>query len=205
MIKLPSVRVTARFWHWFSNKSKVLAGEVDNDIANEITAEVKGLAPTLGWEIGPGAASRLYFCLTLNSDRKNIEIAEAVISKAPAILDWEFYAGRPRKQWGFTFEMKNRRGQRVAIDASEWEYSLTGYSDRSFFDVQLLATNLPRMDAVAKQEAAWIVVQGALGERLAVDRIGEITLVESESDIDLDQATPVMYLFDHITSLCGSV
>jgi len=180
-----------------------MTGSPQGDFPEIMSNKVHALAPELGWELGPGIQAIFSFALTLNGNIQNIAIADAIICAAPAVANWEMHVGRPPKQWQFNFEMENSRGQRIAISASTWLYSLVGYDDNSSFDVVFIAPDLPAIDRNARWQAGDIAVQGAIGERARIELIGDVDVVESVADDELERMTPIQYLREHLEALSG--
>jgi hypothetical protein len=203
MTDIESIKVD-EFWGWFCTQSDWLADVANRREAPGIARLEDRIATLINgatWEIGPGVTARHSFVLSPNRNLKLLPLTRFVVGRAPPIAEWEFHAARPRKQWHFRFNMFNRSGQRLAIDASDWRYSLIAYDKRSFFDLTLHAKNLPKMDEVSCRQASWIVVEGAIGEDLALDRLGMIKMNEQKVVIPADQTGRIDHLYDHIVEL----
>jgi hypothetical protein len=141
----------------------------------------------------------LSFCL--NGDLSNLNDAEEIVSKAPEIPNWEFYASRPPKQWDLQFLMRNKAGRSVCIDARQWQYSLVSYDNGSFFDITLFGRQLPKMDEVAVQQAATIVLQGELGERRFLEIIGRVAFRRLDEGPIMAELSPISDLAAHLRHL----
>jgi hypothetical protein len=97
--------------------------------------------------------------------------------------------------------MKNPRGQLIHIDARNWQYALVGYNDGEFFDITIVASHLPRLDAAAQHYAAQVVLQGVLGERTVLQKIGRAELTTSATADMKDNLNSISVLHDHLSSL----
>jgi hypothetical protein len=203
--KSPENRAS-EFWGWFSEQrgtiERLLNRSEVNALSELVGPKVSELSSRLGWEIGPGLNQEYAFSFSLNGETSNVLVAEEILSHAPLLENWEYHAGRPKKNWDFTFWMTNQQKQRVFIDASSWEYYLTSFGADAFFDITLIAHDPPRLDEAAKLQAANVVVLGCLGERQALERISRANLVARADESIGDALTSIKYLDDHIHMIC---
>lgn len=197
-------KIIDTFWKWFESVSERLATLLDEyqttEIANIVSPRVKKLSKLVGWEIGPGLKKEYSFSLTFKGKKETIFLVEQIVNLAPKLDEWEINCGRPPKMWDGRFSLRNKRGQTIEIDSSDWSYTLTAFDNNKFFDISLLG-KLPCMDEAAKNQACFIVVEGILGERETIEWVDKIIFVESPSQQQLKNATPIKYLRKHIASL----
>jgi hypothetical protein len=203
----PDANKIRSFWKWFGENLSLLETMVDASDVSRLSPlmdeAIASLTGTLGWEVGPGLNKDYQLAFTLKGNLTNLEIARTVISDAPKSAHWEFHAGRPPKVWDLTFTMLNRKEQQVEIDARNWQYTLVGYDSCSFFDIKIVAPNLPRMDELAKTQAATILLQGLLGEVAFLKLIDRIEIVTHDKELE-DRLSDIENLPAHLTSLCAS-
>lgn len=207
---LLSVGDVERFWAWFRSKAceiAILAEREDSQsLKLLLDGPVERLIPRAGWEVGPGSASKWAFTLSPNGIRDLLPLTQCAINGAAPVDGWEFHPAKPPKKWNFQFTMRNNIGQSVNVDARGWKYLLTAYGNRSFFDIGILAENLPRMNQRGAAQAAHIAIEGALGEKLMLERIGDVTLIRHlEREQDRDRLSPLGCLSDHISKLIEGV
>jgi hypothetical protein len=203
--RLPSAQTIKSFWDWFLTHEQELRNKlVDSDMqefSGQIGPRVLDLSHDLGWEIGPGLKKSFSLALALNGNLANVSIAEQVVSQAPPVENWEFHAGRPPKEWDFKFVMTNQRGQRVNLDASNWHYLLVGFKNYSFFDITIVAHNLPRMDDTARRQAANIVLQSILGERMVLELFDDIMIMATIGKEERERMSNITLLSQHMSDL----
>lgn len=128
-------------------------------------------------------------------------MAEGIIACAPDLPGWEFHASRPKKRWQFRFSMRNRRGQQVSIDANAWEYVLTRFDASDQFAITIVASDLPWMDDSAKLQAAHIVLESVLGERILLRHIDDVRISSNADHVPEDALTEIRYLGEHLSEL----
>ncbi len=201
----PDIRAVMCFWKWFEVSASTLQSLVDDSNVSELTTllapRVKLVSDQIGWEIGPGIEQDFSFTISLNGDLRNLTIAEAVVVRAPSLVGWEFHAGKPPKKWDYRFSMHNNENKEVHIDAGRWVYFLTAFDNITFVDITLLAANLPRMDERARDQAGMIVVEAAIGEKLMLERVDKIAIVDSVPDDKASSLSSITLLSEHLASL----
>ena len=78
---------------------------------------------------------------------------------------------------------------------------MIGYDGNRFFDVTLVAENLPALDQAARILAASVVVEGMLGERQAIELVGALDLVDRVGDRDRERLSDIRWLPKHLQRL----
>ena len=54
----------------------------------------------LSWEIGPGSHELHQFVISPNLDRRLLQKAREIVSRAPVVESWEFYSAKEAKEVG---------------------------------------------------------------------------------------------------------
>ena len=195
------------FWRWFMDHDAIIKGlyasESRKELMRLLSPRIKQLHEGLAWEIGPGKSATYAFTLSPNRSATLLRITETIVSRSPRLDEWEFYSARPKKDWAFRVELTNQRGQSVMLDASKWKYCLTGYAGQSFFDIMLVAIDLPRLDEAACQQAASLVLESILGERKMIERIGHIKIISHVDQETEERLTEIGFLDQHLDSLAS--
>ena len=192
------------FWEWFMLNASTLSallrtGEVD-EIANIVGPKMQALHAGLGWEIGPGTVEPYAFTISLNGSLSNLLAARTIVEAALKPALWEINIGKPPKSWNGRFELRNKDGQVVLLDASEWRYTLTGFQNNSFFDITIIA-RWPRMDFKAKLQAVWIAVQSSLGEVEALTKIGRVSIEKLPNAEAVERCSQFLSLKKHLNEI----
>lgn len=201
----PSSAIEIRsFWGWFQEHVSTLEVMIDesavSDLSSLIGSAVASLTDLIGWEVGPGIGDEYQLAFTLNGSLANLKFAQTVISYAPVMVGWEFYAGRPPKIWNLTISMLNKNGQEIQIDARNWKYTLVGFDNCSFFDITIDAPNLTRLDGAAQIQAVTIIMQGLLGEVEFLKLIDRIEVITHDGNLS-DRMSCIADLPMHLASL----
>lgn len=194
-----------RFWNWFvSNAERIeVMIETSNSsrLASELGTRVSRLGKGLAWEVGPGLVEPYAFVISPNGMREMLALTEQIVSKAPRVKKWEFHSAKPPKEWDYCFEIYNKRGQAVLIDASESEYTAVAYNNFEFFDITILVKSLPALDKEAREQVGRIIVEGVLGERVFLESIGTVSLVDQVEPQDQERLTNIAELPNHLDCL----
>lgn len=199
-----SQQVIASFWEWFARSipsfESILAGNDDPRVLASITAEIKNLSEGLGWEIGPGIEKENQFVLSPNRSKERLAITRSIVQDAPCIKQWEIHPFKPRKKWNRRLEMPFE-GDGISIDFSNWRYSLTAFSRRQFFDIDLYPdSQLPCDQHVAKSMAT-LFVESEIGEDLLIERIDRVNVHRAEEATGIEGLSRSGFLYDHLLSL----
>jgi len=175
------------FWNWFQSNLKeiiLLANGTNRSLELDIGSHLKQIDPGLGWEIGPGRKQKYGIAVSPNGTRDLLKIVDCVVEHAPTIPDWEVVGCKPPKMWDFRIQFRNRRGQEIALDANDWKYSMISYGKGEFYDITLVAPNLPPMDIKARGYAAYAILDSILGERTVIERVGKVKLISASELTD---------------------
>lgn len=197
----------AGFWAWFREheaylRPEVVAAAPTGEVMRQLDRRVRALGAGLSWEIGPGLERENAFVLSPGGVRENLVVSDAVVGAAPVDLPaWEFHAARPPKRWDRRFQLQRGQGW-LDVDARSWRYTLVGFNRGEFFDVTLhIGTTLRDASDEERQHAAWILLDGELGERCTIERIGAVAV--SDDPVDVARSGAVEHLAEHVRSLSG--
>jgi hypothetical protein len=198
----PTQHSLAEFWNWFRRNAQALANRQNEALVADLDRRVADLNSGLSWEIGPGLSKPWQFVISPNLNRDLRDLAQSLISHAPALADWEFHSTRRRKDWNYTFEIEvDRGGTRKHLNASAWTFVLLRHPN-GLREILLKAERLPKLSSEQRQLAASIVLESVLGEDLLLDSVDEFELV---GELDLrfaDRQRPIQGLY---AALAGSV
>jgi hypothetical protein len=163
------------FWAWFEKHREQLAAvEVDPELVEALDARVCRMG-NFDWEIGPGRKQACFFALSPAGEVKALAHTRRVIEQAPELPGWELYPAKPPRQWSLVFEL-DRNGRDVSIDGGDWEVVVYRFKDGTF-DVVLKP---PDESDLSDEEADWaarVIVDGELGEAVALELVGAIETV----------------------------
>ena len=180
------------FWNWFDRNSNNLQSDnYDKILLDELDKIIS--IWDLGWEIGPGLSKENSLTISPNGEKKLLDKTNDIINKAPQLDDWEFYcAKRPKENW----HLVTLTDIDLEINASNWTYILLKYEDEKV-EILIKADALSNLDKKTKELAADIVLTNLLGEKLKIQKIDFIDVVD-EFD-DEKGITELKYLPAHIT------
>ena len=164
------------FWKWFVEQQAALAvDQVEAGLLEDLDERVRDLGD-FDWEIGPGKKQRCFLALSPRGDREGLAHTREVMSRAPSVAGWEFYAAKPPRDWSLVFTME-RRGEELSIDATAWEFVAYLFKDGTF-DVLLKPPATPLLSEEEAQCAAIVIVDGELGEATRLELVGSIEVVK---------------------------
>ena len=179
------------FWLWFREVAPALESNIETPaILKELDTRLRNLNPKLSWEIGPGVFKPCQLVISPNLNRDLRGKAEKIVTGAPVLPAWEFYAARQRKEWQYKLELG---GDRLPIDASEWTFVLLRYPDGTH-EVLLKGKDLPPLSPDERWQAAAITLESILGEEVVLDRVSEFDLVGKLEPRFADRERPIQRL-----------
>jgi hypothetical protein len=159
------------FWDWFASIAKTLEeGELsDSPILTELGRRIFNIDSRLNWEVGPtpGAGSQLV--ISPNYDEELVPLCQSIVTLAPNIGGWKFYAYKPRRRWTNEVILEGQQGDPVRIDTRRWTYVILRYKDEAT-EVLLSANEALPFDP--ESQLRWIagalVLEALLGEELVM-------------------------------------
>lgn len=197
----------ARFWSWFEAHSTAVASLLGDspsgDLAREISRRVSLLHEGLGWEVGPGTETTYQFVISPNGNRERLRISRAIVQQAPALAGWEFFCAKPPKSWNLELDVVEGR-RIVHVNCRSWQYRLTGFSDNTFFDVDLYPEPLEDLNDGTYRRVGVLLVEGEIGEELFIERIDRVIVHSEGAGSALTDLTPIVYLHQHLLDITGN-
>lgn len=189
------------FWNWFGGVAVFLADNIeDQSLLQELDRRVRGLDPRLSWEVGPGTTEAWQLVISPNLDPDLRSRAREIISTAPVINGWEFYAARRPKHWDYKLVMERSAGETLELDASNWTFVLLQYPNGSH-EVLLHGNKLPALDAEERWQAAAMVLEGILGEEVLMDVIHDFELVDRLDPQFAEKQKPIQRLRETVLGM----
>ena len=166
-----------RFWQKFSQTApeivKTFSRDSELDIAEFMHQHLSVIDQRLMWEYGRGARGPGHrLVITPESERALRPLVDTLLSRAPALPDWEFYAHRlaePVEEAIATVE------GRTQVDMSNWQVQAS-LGEHHLLDLKWLLPPDTRGENL--QYAAFVASEALLGEQTMVTWIGEISVEE---------------------------
>ncbi len=184
------------FWNYFFLiEEKLTETEIDEKILDELDSRVLALGE-FTWEIGPGKVKEYSFVISPAGNKELLTVSREIIESAPENSKWEFYPAVQIKDWDFFFSFYSMNGDKIELDASGWEYVLLEYPDHTF-EIILKAENLVGFSEDDKIIASEIVLDGAIGEEVRIDKISYIEVVDVFESEYLKKASSIRNIEKH--------
>jgi len=180
------------FWSWFAkNSGNLQSDNYDKNILNELDQIISNWG--LGWEIGPGISKENSLTISPNGDKELLDKTNYIIDKAPQLDSWAFYSAKQSKE---NWHLATLVDTDFKIDASNWTYVLLKYEDEKT-EILLKADSLANLDTETKELAADLILTNLLGEKLKIQKLDFIDVVEKFEDEK--GITELRFLPAHIT------
>lgn len=184
-----------RFWSWFEhNQEDIIRAFKSGDdswLRHELTSRVvaltpEGKRPRLNWEIGRSAEREWRFCFSpLVKD--NLVLTENIVARAPRMERWEFFDAKPPRPLSrLSYRLADETGEEYSFLADDWDYVLLSHGDGRF-SIDIVGDIPTTLDIGFRSRVAYLLVEGILGERFAIEHIGEIRLLNPK---EIDQNLP---------------
>ncbi|MFC0776418.1 hypothetical protein [Terrimonas alba] len=180
------------FWSWFTkNASSLKSDNYDKTLLDKLDKTISNWG--LVWEVGPGLLKENSLTISPNGDKELLNKASDIIDKAPRLDNWEFFnAKQPKENW----YLATLVDKGFEIDASNWTYVLLKYEDGKI-EILLKADSLANLDIETKELAADLILTNLLGEKLKIEKIDFIDIVDKFED---DKGvTELKYLPAHLS------
>ena len=176
MASAPRAAIAA-FWSWWATARSRIERALDSvsastppgaELADEITRQVKAIAPGLAWEFGPGPkGSRYYLCVTGEGNPELRPVAERWMRAAPpADGAWEYYPARPptpADALEAVLQLPGRfRAQQLRLAEARLDVRID--EDRQLIDVGVYHPMLRKLPERARATPAFLLLGWLLGE-----------------------------------------
>ena len=165
------------FWAWFAQVSDPLIAGIERPgLMSRLDDRVRELHPALRWEITPGLIAARQFTISPNMDRQLRDTAQQIISSAPVLTHWEFYAARMPKEWNYKLQIENPGMPPLELDVSDWIFVLLSDRDDKY-QVVLNGGHLPGLTQKQRWQAAADVLCNVAGEEAVMETVSDFELV----------------------------
>lgn len=179
------------FWNWYESVSDRFLETIDNRqasiLADEVSARVNYLFPGMAWEFGPPPDDKTGHSFTLSGEGilTHQLLALEVISHAPELNGWTFYASRQPSGAPGHIEI----GDRLFRPEEFW---VTPEIDEEYkcVDITVWHPLSGQISDNLRSTALFLTLDGILGEFGTVQWIGEITY----GDHKLAHSMPILEL-----------
>ena len=165
------------FWNWFSANVNLLDPELITEKEIDILDSKLQLLGDFSWEIGyDDEKHKNFLVIPPEGDNELLKETKKIVGLAPKNINWSFYSFKPPKKWDLIFDLLIDDSE-VSFDAKKWEYVLYKYPD-NLYDIVIKVTDEDEKYKEYLYDAAFIALEGELGEEFVINRINEIEIVE---------------------------
>jgi len=196
------------FWHWFVHNQSTIAraflSSDDDWLRSEMTPRVLKIlpddhvGPRINWQIGPGSGTRWQFCLS-PLVKKNLPLTRRIALASPHLPDWEILPCKPPRN-SIQYDLVSDDGARHVVPFDKMKYALTQYPGEKFsFD---LIGEIPYgVDVANKKKAAYLIIEGILGEEFVLDHVVDVDLHDLDEFSSEVPTTPLADVKRHLCQL----
>ncbi len=166
----PSSR-ESRFWDWFQkNSDQLFHLDIDQPgLLDELSAQLNRVYKGLTFELGPVEGGKREFIISADGIRERFPAVRRLVDAAPALPDWTIVAFRPPKDLDLVVQVG---AYRLGAD-DVWFASLP---DRDHVGLALYLRGFTKQNEPVLAQAAFILLDSALGEYDVETRVGKIEL-----------------------------
>ncbi|MGB2627537.1 MAG: hypothetical protein WAK20_12180 [Candidatus Acidiferrum sp.] len=192
------VKVTKRFWDWFTNSEGHLktlyASEQFESLASELNHQLDRVEPLLAWEIGAGVKKPYMLTISAEGNQNLRELAEFMVAGAPEVDGWEFYSSRPARPAPKAVQLPESGEQ---FETSEWEFIPVERPEQRGLDLVIVGDQLASADRDTALKAVSLFLDQTLGEDVVETWIGKLS-VESRAAVHGKKSYKVAELPDYL-------
>jgi hypothetical protein len=175
-----------QFWTWFVQENarfRELEVPQKEDLLNELLSALHAYNDQLYFEIGRDDDDRgRELVITAEGNAEHFDAVQALVADAPSIPGWRITAFKP--PMGFAF---GTRYEDVELDpAACWFLPLVNQNDPKLFGLQLGVPGYDPAKIEQLENAAYIIIDTALGELIAARDVHHIEVCELPADPDAD-------------------
>lgn len=186
-------------WEWFIENEQIILDFMEKDVLEHrsfISESLDNLVLDLGrfsWEIGPGAQTSWYFCISPNEDQELFLLSQKIMNAAPPLGAWDFFSSKPPKDWERQMLIYDELMNEVEIDAQDWTFVAKKKLNGKYF-IQFEAPDLRDLDKETRKEAAHKVVLYELGEAFKMTRVSAVEIVDQLEEEKQSLKSPISEL-----------
>lgn len=173
----PNATAYVEFWAWFrSNEERLYHFESDQDqILGELGERLERVHGDLCFEFSPVRDDGTReFVVSAGGIAESFPVVEAMVSAAPELPRWRWVRLRPRRP-SFGGEI-SIAGDRLNTDQVRFKL----YRDGEKVGIALFIDGLTEARREALSQAAWILLDAALGEFTIETQVGFVDLLDAE-------------------------
>jgi hypothetical protein len=169
----------ARFWEWWAGVNGRIAAAIEDQttgqFVDEITAQVKGLHPGLGWELGPGRKSRHNLTLTPEGKIVLRRLSERWVRSAPhGDSTWEYYPARQPAP-NLKLSLAGR-----TLESAEWRFEIEIDEGRLLINLSGYHPVLQQLSERERSVAGFVALDQMFGEDAVEKWLGELEFTTSK-------------------------
>ena len=192
MASAPRAAIAA-YWSWWATTRSRFESTLNNastgtppapELAEEMTRQVKSIAPGLAWEFGRGRQhSRYYLCVTGEGNPELRPVAERWVRAAPSTdAAWEYYPARPptpEEALEGVLQLPGRfRAQQLRLAEARLDVRID--EDRQLIDVGVYHPLLRKLPEQTRTTPALLLLGWLLGEDGMERWVGRVDLHSTE-------------------------
>jgi hypothetical protein len=164
------------FWTWFAEHAAEVATirRGDEPIADELASRLRAVHPDLTFELSTKGEPR-EFIVSAGGLRAAFHAVRKLVSEAPKVPGWRFFAFRQRKEVGEVV-MGGAR-----LNGDDVKFKLRSDAARSPLDVDFFVPTAPGQQPKELAGLLYLVLDAALGEHDVEMKIGGMELSSASS------------------------
>lgn len=170
---MPGDAAINSFWAWFvanSDRFRTMETPAKEGLLDEIVEKLHTIDDRLYFEVSEPQEGGNELVITAEGDRELFPLVDKMVALAPRLKGWKFTALRPAMGFGFAVEYSG-----VKLDPDElWFLPLTAGDDEEHLGLRIGIPRLSPKSTQAAVNAAWILLDTALGERRTAETIAHV-------------------------------
>jgi hypothetical protein len=133
----------------------------------------------LAWEIGPGKQKRYSLTISAEGRARVRPLANKIVSLAPTLDEWEFYASRQPRPAPPTIALL---GESDSVATQYWRYLARFDTTPGRVDLEIFSDDLSQLPEDKALNAVQIYLDAVFGEDTVEDYIGSFSVYPSAAD-----------------------
>lgn len=176
-------QVEEKFWNWFTNNEEQIFHFENNQdqVFNSLDQALKTVNKYLTFEFGPVINGKREFVISADGIKEAFPAVEALYSKAPSFDNWEIVKFRQRRP-----PMNIQFGD-LLIKHTDLLVALA--KQGSLIDLTVFIKGMTKEKARIFQQAAFILLDQAIGEYEMETKVGIIQVMPYDPSINVDLVT----------------